>query len=45
MCDGVEVDDTGEELFIPVGRRSPISDILQDLGIGSIRIIEARSVN
>ena len=45
MGDGVEVDDTGEEFFLLVGFRGPISDLLQDLGIASLCIIEARSVD
>jgi len=45
MGDGVKVDDTGEELLLPVGCRGPISDLLQYLSIASLRIIEARSVN
>ena len=45
MSDRVEVDDTGKELVLLVGRRGPISDLLQDLRITSLCIIEARSVN
>ena len=45
MGDGVEVDDTGEEVVLLVGFRGPIGDLFQDLRIGSIRIIEARSVD
>ena len=45
MGDGVEVDDTREELVPLVGLRGPISDILQDLGIASLRTIEARNVD
>ena len=45
MGDGVEVDDTGEELVLLVGFRGPIGDLFQDFRIGSLRIIEARSVD
>ena len=45
MSDGVEVDDTGEELILLVGRLSPISDLFQDICIASLCVIEARCVN
>ena len=45
MGDGVEVDDTGEELVFLVGFRGPIGNLFQGLCIGPIRIIEAGSVN
>jgi len=45
MGDRVKVYDTGEELLLLVGCRGPISDLFQDLGIGPLRIIEARSVD
>jgi len=45
MGDGVKVYDTGEELLLPAGCRGSISDLFQDLGIASLRIIEARSVD
>jgi len=45
MGNRVEVDDTGEEYAVLVGRRGPISDLSQDLYIIYLRIIEARSVD
>ena len=45
IVDGVKVDDTRQESAIPIGLRGPISDLLQDLHIASLRIIEARSVD
>ena len=45
MGDGVEVDDTGKELALLIGFRGPIGNLFQDLGIASLRIIEARSVD
>jgi len=45
MGDRVEVDDAGEESLLYVGLLSPLSDLFQDLGIASLRIIEARSVD
>ena len=45
MGDGVEVDDTREELALLVGCRGPSGNLLQDLSIAFFRIIEARSVN
>jgi len=45
MGDGVEVDDAGEESLLPVGLLSPLSDLLQDLRITSLRSAEARSVD
>jgi len=45
MGDGMEVDDTREELVLLVGFRGPIGNLFQDLCIGSIRIIEAGSVD
>ena len=45
MGDGVEVDDTREELVLVVGFRGPISNLFKDLRIASVRIIEARGVD
>ena len=45
MGDGMKVDDTGEELVLLVGRRGPISDLLEDLRITSLYVIKAGSVD
>ena len=45
MGDGVKVDDPREESPIPIGLGGPISDLLKDLRIASLRITGTRSVN
>jgi len=45
MGDRVKVDDTGEELLLGIGLRRPIGNLFQNLGVASLRIIEAGSVN
>ena len=45
MRDGMKVNDTGEEMVIPVGLRGPTGNLLQDLGINSIHTVEAGSVD
>ena len=45
MRDGVKVNDTGEELVIPVGLRGPIGNHPQDLDIASIDTVEPRSID
>jgi len=45
MNDGVEIDDTREELSLLACRLGPSGDLLKNLGIASFRLIEARSVD
>ena len=45
MGDGVKVDDTREELALLVGFRGPIGNLFQDLGVASLSVVKARSVD
>ena len=45
ISDGVEVDDSREELALLVGCRGPSDNLLQNFSIASLRLIEARGVD